>query len=228
MIGAFSAAFWQEKMSGVPVFSRYFAHVAVPHVVAEAGGVGHEMTQRDRLLGRAQFWLAAGVKTFQHLRVGEIGQQLADRLVERKLALLDELHAGGARDRLGHGGDPEHAVGGHRIVLGQVALAERALINHLIAGRRHRDHAGNLLGLAFLTQNLVDLGFALHGSPPALFLWSGAIFLPAVRSRKRRPTAAAMSRSRDGQGGVGSGGAVGRHKTATLRHNPRWTNLQWR
>ena len=55
--------------------------------------------------------------------------------------------------------------------LDEVALAERALINHLIAGRRHRDHAGNFLGLAFLTQNLVDLGFALHGSPPALFLW---------------------------------------------------------
>ena len=52
--------------------------------------------------------------------------------------------------------------------LRQVALAERALINHLIAGRRHRDHAGNFLGLAFLTQNLIDLGFALHGSPPAL------------------------------------------------------------
>ena len=66
------------------------------------------------------------------------------------------------------------------IVLGQVAFAERALIDHLIAGRRHRDHAGNLLGLAFLTQNLIDLGFALHGSPPVLFLWSGAIFLPAA------------------------------------------------
>ena len=25
MIGVFSAAFWQVKMSGVPVFSRYFA-----------------------------------------------------------------------------------------------------------------------------------------------------------------------------------------------------------
>ena len=106
------------------------------------------------------------------------------------------------------------------IVLGQVALAERALINHLVAGRRHRDHAGNLLGLAFLTQNLIDLGFALHGSPPALFLWSGAIFLPAVRSRKRRPTAPAMSRSRDGQGAwaaaARSGGTKLQH-FATIR-----------
>ena len=49
------------------------------------------------------------------------------------------------------------------IVLGQVALAERALIDHLLAGRGHRDHAGNFLGVAFLTQNLIDLSFALHG-----------------------------------------------------------------
>ena len=139
----------------------------------------------------AQFRLALGVETFQHLRAGEIGQQLADRLIERELALLDELHAGRRRDRLGHRGDPEHAVGGHRIVLGQVAFAERALIDHLIAGRGHRDHAGNFLGVAFLTQNLIDLGFALHGSPPDLFLWSDAIFLPAARSRKheQRPAA---------------------------------------
>ena len=200
MSGVFSAAFWQEMMPGVPVFSRYLPDVAVPHVVGKARGVGHEMAQRDRLLGGAQFRLAVGVKAFQHLRGGKIGQQLADRLVQRELALFDELHAGGARDRLGHGGDPEHAVGGHRIVLGQVALAERALINHLAAGRRHRDHAGNFLGLAFLTQNLIDLGFALHGSPPALFLWSGAIFLPACDPASGRRSAPAMSRSRDGRG----------------------------
>ena len=144
------------------------------------------MAQRDRLLRRAQFRLALGVKAFQHLRVGEIGQQLADRLVQRELALFHELHAGGARDGLGHRGDPEHAVGGHGIVLGQVALAERALINHLIAGRRHRDHAGNFLGLAFLTQNLIDLGFALHGSPPALIFYGVARSSSRPsRSRKR-------------------------------------------
>jgi hypothetical protein len=29
-----------------------------------------------------------------------------------------------------------------------------------------------------LTQNLIDLGFALHGSPPDLFLWSGSDLPP--------------------------------------------------
>jgi hypothetical protein len=31
-----------------------------------------------------------------------------------QLALLDQLHAGGARDRLGHRRDPEHTVRGDR------------------------------------------------------------------------------------------------------------------
>ena len=47
-------------------------------------------------LAGAQFRFALGVKAFQHLRRSEIRQQLADRLIERELALLDELHAGRA------------------------------------------------------------------------------------------------------------------------------------
>jgi hypothetical protein len=70
-------------------------------------------------------------------------------------------------------------------------LAERALVDHLIAGRRHRDHAGNLFCLAFLTQNLVDLSLALHGLLQFCFYGSGTIFLPAVRSGKRLRTVAA-------------------------------------
>ena len=150
-------------------FFQILHHVAVPHIVAEAGGVGHEMAQRDRVLRRPQFWRAIGVETFEHLRGGEIGQHLADRGLERELALLDELHGGRRRDRLGHRGDPEHAVGRHGVVLGQVALAERALVDHLFAVRGDRDHAGNFLGLALLPQDLIDLGFALHGCPPVIF-----------------------------------------------------------
>ena len=162
---------------------QIFHHVAVPHVVAEAGGVGHQMAQRDRILRRPQLRFAIGIETFEHLRRGEIRQHLADRLVERELALLDQLHAGGRRDRLGHRGDPEHAVQRHGVVLGQVAFAERALVDHLFAVGGHCDHAGNFLGVAFLAQHLIDLSFALHGSPPVIFLKS-PIFLPAAASRK--------------------------------------------
>ena len=193
--------------------------VAVPHVVGEARGVRHQMAQRDRLRGGAQFWFAAGVKAFQHLRVGEIGQELADRLVQRKLALLHELHRAGAHDLLGHGGDPEHAVGGHRIVLAEVALAERALVDHLAAGRCHRDHAGNLPGLALLTQNLIDLRFALHGSPPFCFLWKwndlppGRVIPQAAAEGRRRCRDLVM-----GKGGWSGVGRVRGLSGAKLQH----------
>ena len=146
------------------------AHVGVPHVVAEAGGVGHEVAQRDRLRRRAQLRLAVVVEALEHLGRGEVRQQFADRLVERELALFDQLHRARGRDRLGHRGDPEHAVGGHRIVLAEVALAERALVDHLLGGGRHRDHAGNLPGVALLAENLVDIRLVLHGwLPPVCF-----------------------------------------------------------
>ena len=221
MIGVFSAAFWQVVIAGRAGLLQICRHVAVPHVVGEAGGVGHEMAQRDRLFGRPQFRLALGVETFQHLRRGEVRQQLADRLVQRELALLDQLHAGRGRDRLGHRGDPEHAVGGHGIVLGQVAFAERALVDHLIAGRGHRDHAGNFLGLAFLTQNLIDLSFALHGVASRLFFWSAR-----SSSRRRDPASAsrASARCRDLVMGRWRGQDFGEAatQTATLGHNLRW------
>ena len=57
----------------------------------------------------------------------------------------------------------------HGVVLGQVAFAERALIDHLLAVGGHRDHAGNLLGVAFLAQHLIDLSLALHGVTSRLF-----------------------------------------------------------
>ena len=161
--------------------------VAVPHVVAEPGGVGHELAQRDRRFRRPQFWFAVGVKAFQHLHRGEIGQQFSDRLVERQLALLDQLHRAGRRDGLGHGGNPEHAVGGHGIVFGEVAFAERALIDHLVASRGHSHDAGNFPGVALLPQQLVDLSLALHGVASSVrFLWSAAIFLPVCASRKNK------------------------------------------
>ena len=94
MSGVFSAAFLQVVMAGHAGLLQILHHVAVPHIVGEAGGMGHEMAQRDRILRRPQFRLALGIEAFQHLRGGEIGQQLADRRVERELALLDQLHAG--------------------------------------------------------------------------------------------------------------------------------------
>jgi len=159
----------QVVMAGSPRFLDVFCHVAVPQAVAEAGAVGHELTQRDGPLGRAQLRLACAVKAFEHLRRREVLQQLADRGIQRELSLLDKLHGRGGRDGLGHRGDPEHAVRCHRGVLGQIALAERALIDHVLAVRGDRNHARDLLRVGLLSEHLVDLGLVVHRSPPANF-----------------------------------------------------------
>ena len=143
----------------------------------------------------------------------EIGQHLADRRVERELALLDQLHGRGRRDRLGHRGDPEHAVRGHGVVLGQVAFAERALIDHFLAGRGHRDHAGNFPGVAFLTQHLIDLSFALAWRPSRLIFLKSADLPPGRGFPQARGRAGCRGRDlvmlRGGNG-------VERGRTATL------------
>ena len=71
--------------------------VLVPQVVAEARRVGQQMAQRDRPLRRPELGLALGVEALQHLRGAELHHDVADRLVETELALLDHLHGGRSR-----------------------------------------------------------------------------------------------------------------------------------
>jgi hypothetical protein len=101
----------------------------------------------------------------------------------------------------------------HGVVFGQVAFAVRALIDHLFAVRGHGDHAGNLLGVAFLTQQLIDLSLALHGVTSRLFFERGDL-LPGCLF----PQACVAGR-RAGRGVVmNAGGAErrGSDRTATL------------
>jgi hypothetical protein len=184
-------------MPGRAGLLQIFHHVAVPHIVAEAGGVGHQVAQRDRISRGPQFRFAIGVETFQHLRCGEIRQQLADRSLQRELALFHKLHRGGRGDGLGHGRDPEHAVRRHGVVSGQVALAERALVDDLIGAGGDRDHAGYFFCVGLLAQRLIDLSFALHMAPPVLIFLSRR---SSPRVPARRSGLLGESRSRDAGG----------------------------
>jgi hypothetical protein len=115
------------------------------------------VAERDRALGRAQLGLPRGVEPFQHLGRGQFGQQLAHRLLELQLALLDQLHAGGRGHRLGHRSDPEHGIGRDLGAVGQVPLAERALVHDPLVGRSDGDDARYDLGVDRLAQRLVNL-----------------------------------------------------------------------
>jgi hypothetical protein len=146
--------------------------------------MGEQMPQRDRVLRRPQLRLALLVETLEHLRRLEFGEQRAHWLLELQLALLDELHGGGRRDRLGHRRDPEHRVECHVGALGEVALAERALVQDPILRHRRCDHAGDVPAFRRLAQNRIKV--ALRRRPCAFTCRDGARRAdPAERSGRR-------------------------------------------
>jgi len=122
-----------------------FGGIGIPEVVCEPSGVGQQVTQRYRALGRPQFRFALVIESFQYLRRRQVGQYFADRLVKLELALLHELHRRSSGQSLGHRRDPEHRVHRHIGALSEIALAERALVNDAIVVCRYRDDARNLL-----------------------------------------------------------------------------------
>jgi hypothetical protein len=107
------------------------------------------------LAGRT-FGAPAGVEAFEDRGRAQRRVDVGDRSLERELALLDELHGRDGGDRLGHRGDAEDGVGGHRRRLVEPAEAERALVQHALVGRGHRHDAGHVLGVHRLFQDAVD------------------------------------------------------------------------
>src|SRR6185312_17364117 len=107
-------------------------HRLTPDAVGEARSVSKEVAKRDGPLGRSKFWSATGVESLEHLGLRQFRKQLAHLLIELQLALLNQLHAGGARDRLGHRRDPEQAVRGDR-------GPERALVDDTLVICRDGD-----------------------------------------------------------------------------------------
>ena len=129
---------------------------------------------------------------------------------------------GRGRDRLGHGGDPEHAVGGHR----HRPWTGRACRTRPDKSPRCRSPPSRPRRESpwprFLTQNLIDLSFALHGSPPGLIFMEWRDLPPG----RAIPQAAADGRCRcrdlvmAARGGQRWRGMAA--QTATPGHNRRW------
>ena len=167
--------------------------LGAPDVVAEARGVGEEVAQGDVALGLAGLGLAVGVEAVEHADLAQRGDHRLGRPIERKLAPLDELHGGGAGDRLGHRGDPHHGVGRHLGRLAQHPLAEAAFVGRALGVGRHGDHARHVALAHRILQKLV--GCCFHGVPPgvgivAAFgrLCAGLDFAP-VGGERRSPSA---------------------------------------
>jgi hypothetical protein len=105
--------------------------------------VRHQLADRRLARGRAQ--AAVGL---EHLELGELGQDLLDRLVKGDLALLEQLQRRGRRDGLGHRGVAEHRVG--------VRRAGRALVEDAVAVDDGRHHALVRAVLNGARQQLID------------------------------------------------------------------------
>ena len=135
--------------------------ICVPGLIAEAGGVGQQMPQRDRPLGRPQPRRAGIVEPLQYLGRRQFRKHIPDRLIQLQPALLDELHSRHRGHRLGHRREPEDAVGRHVGPVHEVPRAERAFVEDPLVGRRHRDDPRHLSGLRGLAQDRVDLRLRL-------------------------------------------------------------------
>ena len=79
----------------------------------------------------------------QHLAVGELGNQIVDRLVEAQDALLDERHRRGGGDRLAQRGDAEDGVSAKRPRLGERGASDDIDLD-VIAACDEGDEPGHL------------------------------------------------------------------------------------
>ena len=147
-----------------------FAHVArhqrIPHIVAEAGRVGHQVPQGDGGARGTQARRAVRREAFQHLGGGQVRQHRGGRGIEGEFALFHQLHGRGAGDGLGHGGDGEHRIRCHRCRRGEGADAEGAFVQRAVWPGEDGDHAGDAPGIGGRTQQAVDRGCVGHGVAP--------------------------------------------------------------
>jgi hypothetical protein len=95
--------------------------------------VGEQVAQRNRPLRRPEPGRAGGVEALEHLRRAQAGVDVGHGALELQLALLDQLHGGDGRDRLGHRRDAKHRVERHRRALAERAHAEGTLVEQALS-----------------------------------------------------------------------------------------------
>jgi hypothetical protein len=87
--------------------------------------------------------LAFSVEAFEHLLLGELGQDFRHRRVGIKLAAVHQNHRGGAAHGLGHRVDAEDRI--VRCGHAGSGLAGTTAPAHAVAATDHRDSKGNIL-----------------------------------------------------------------------------------
>ena len=143
------------------------AQAGVPDFIAKAGRMGQKLTRGDGSFGRAELRLSRSVKAFQHLKLSQGWQDVAQGLIQAEFALFVELHGRNRGDRFGHGGDAKDGIGGHGRAGIELARAERVLVDRPGVRGHGGNHTRNITRLYRLIQNGINL---LHGFPFLSFL----------------------------------------------------------
>jgi hypothetical protein len=116
-----------------------------PDRIRVAGGVREQIAHLDRALGRPQPRRSVCGEAFENLRRSQFRQILCRLVVEMQVALLDQLHASGRREGLGHRQQPEDRVGRHRRAGRDICLAVGALVDDALGRGSDRDDPGNVV-----------------------------------------------------------------------------------
>ncbi len=90
----------------------------------------------------------------------ELGQIFFDRVFEADLAFVDEDGERGGGHRLGHGGDPEEGVLGHRALGGEIGVADSLVREDAVFVRDEHDGAGDVV---FFDEGMDGVREDVHG-----------------------------------------------------------------
>lgn len=103
-----------------------------------------QVADGDRPRGLLERYLLGAALCDQHL-AAELRQVPFDRVLDRQLALVHEDHDAQGGNRLGHGGDAEEGVLGHRLLAGQVQAADGLVADDAVLPADDRDGAGDVV-----------------------------------------------------------------------------------
>ena len=136
--------------------------VSAPHVIGIAGCMGQQMAQGDRALGGAHFGLPGLIKAFQHAKRADFRHQSGGGRIQGKLARFHQHHRRHAGNRLGHGSNPEHAIGRHGLSPAQGTAAKAGFQSRAMPIAQRQHHARDFPGLdGFLHPNC-DILLPVH------------------------------------------------------------------
>jgi len=109
--------------------------------VGQAAGVGQQILDQDRPVHRVRP-VQRTVRIVEHLHVGQFRGPAHDRIFQRELALVDQAHHRGDRDRLGHRRDAEQGVPLHRQARVDVPVPDLVELQHFSVLPDHRYRTG--------------------------------------------------------------------------------------